>query len=274
MVVAGVAIALVLTTTACGPSSPGAPAGGGSSSSGGSSDADAGGGGTAGGGTDGGTDGDGSGGGTENGDAGGGANPVSYRWALPTTNTGVSGNDGPAYGALQRSCDEGQAFLDDRASEGYGFRSPRNVVMFVAAIAVCRGDLDTARIYATHAVAEYGLGGLYNPEILPPCDPAFCDPDSAPECEVYRSVMSVLDQAPRENYDCPGGSPPEDRISTDANGVVWIDDPVTLDIDESDHADVPPSSSPPTADPPEDGEGGATDAPDATSDAPPGAGAE
>lgn len=252
IVVAGVALAVVMTTTACGPSVPGAPAGGGSSSSGGSS----------------------SGGGTGSGGSGGGAQPVSYTWGLPTTNTGVSGNDGPAYGALQRSCDEGQAYLDDSAAEGYGFRSPRNVVLFVAAIAVCRGNFDTARIYATHAIDEYGLTGLYNPEILPPCDPAICNPDSAPECEVYRSVMSVLDQAPRENYNCPGGTPPDYRARTDANGITWVDDPVTLDVDESDQADVPPSSSPPTTDPPEEAEGGASDTPVAPSDAPPGAGTE
>ncbi|MFF2276189.1 hypothetical protein [Agromyces sp. NPDC058126] len=261
-------LALVMTSTACGLSAPGAPAGG-EPSSNAESSPDAGtGNGDPGGGDPGGGD---PGGGDP---GGGGAEAVSYTWGLPTTNTGVSGNDGPAYGSLQRSCDEGQAYLDDRAPEGYGFRSPRNVVMFVAAIAVCRGDLDTARIYAAHAIEEYGLAGLYNPEILPPCDPASCDPDSAPECEVYRSVMSVLDQAPREEYDCPGGSPPEYRFRTDANGVTWVDDPVTLDVDESDRADVPPSSSPPTTDPPEDGEGGATDVPATDSGAPPGAGNE
>lgn len=80
-------------------------------------------------------------GGNGNGNGNGGTN-VEYEWGLPPSDTSVTGNDGPAYAALQRSCQEGQDYLDSLADqESYGFRSPRNVVLYAAALRICFGDL-------------------------------------------------------------------------------------------------------------------------------------
>ncbi|MFF0943954.1 hypothetical protein ACFYE2_06965, partial [Kocuria sp. CPCC 205300] len=148
------------------------------------------------------------------GGGGGGSNPVQYTWTLPPSDISVTGNDGPAYAALRRSCQEGQNYLDSVAPS-YGFQSPRNVVLFVAGIRICNGDLTGGQVYYNHAQNFYGLEGLA--------------PEGVAECDLYKSVRSVLEQRPREEFVCPGGSPPGYKF-----GETGLrDDPVTLDIDES-----------------------------------------
>ncbi|MEE1620360.1 hypothetical protein ACQ7DA_03875 [Zafaria sp. J156] len=158
--------------------------------------------------------GQGQGGGNGAGQAGDTPGRVVYTWGLPPSDTSVSGNDGPAYGVLMRSCDEAQAYLDGLSDPPYyGFRSPRNVVLFAAGIHLCRGDTGEGARYYRNAVTEYGIEGLN---------------DGRPECELYKSVASVVEQRPREDFPCVGGPDPQGRF-----GDGGADDPLTFDVDES-----------------------------------------
>jgi len=150
-----------------------------------------------------------------------------YSWGLPPSDTSVAGNDGPAYAALQRSCAEGQAYLDAVAPDGYGFRSPLNVVLFAAGIKLCNGDVEGAAELYTYGTQRYGLSGL---------------PEGKPECELYKSVRSVLEQQERTAFPCPEGLPPENIIGP--TGLV--DDPLTMDVDESQPTESPTPTEGPT----------------------------
>lgn len=152
--------------------------------------------------------------------AGNGSEAQSYSWGLPASDTSVAGNDGPAYAALQSGCAEGQAYLDAVAPDGYGFRSPLNVVLFAAGLNLCTGDVAGAGELYAYGTQRYGLSGL---------------PEGKPECELYKSVRSVLEQQPRTMFPCPGGLPPENIVGP--TGLV--DDPLTMDVDESQPTDTP-----------------------------------
>ncbi|MCP9000342.1 hypothetical protein NFC73_11465, partial [Pseudarthrobacter sp. RMG13] len=138
--------------------------------------------------------------------------PVVYEWGLPSSDISVTGNDGPAYGSLRRGCQEGQDFVFSEAR--FGFRSPRNVVLFAAGIRICFGDIAGGQQYFEHARDAYGLDGLA--------------PEGVAECDLYKSVRSVLEQKPRTDFPCAGGTAPPYRGQYPA-----LDDPLTLDIDES-----------------------------------------
>lgn len=146
-----------------------------------------------------------------------------YSWGLPASDTSVAGNDGPAYAALQLSCTDGQAYLDSVAPDGYGFRSPLNVVLFAAGVKLCNGEVAAAGELYAYGIQRYGLSGL---------------PEGKPECELYKSVRSVLEQQPRTAFPCPGGLPPENIVGV--TGLV--DDPLTMDVDESEPTDTPAST--------------------------------
>jgi hypothetical protein len=213
--------------TASDPSGGGSSGGSGGGTSGGS-------GGT---GSGGGSGGSGSGGGSTGGSGnnggggGGGAKPAVYAWGLPPSDRSVSINDDFVYDQLRTSCDAGQQELDNLRPQvpgdwSYGFSGPRFAVLMMAGIAVCRGDVGSARSWVDHAVAEYGTGGLAIPD----------DPTASPgenSCFLYRAIISVLEQRPTEGVECPGGPFPEWRTNSDRTRV---DDPLTLDVDES----IPP----------------------------------
>lgn len=158
--------------------------------------------------------------------AGNGSEAQSYSWGLPASDTSVAGNDGPAYAALQNGCAEGQAYLDAVTPDGYGFRSPLNVVLFAAGLKLCTGDVAGAGQLYAYGTQRYGLSGL---------------PEGKPECELYKSVRSVLEQQPRTAFPCPGGLPPENIVGP----AGLVDDPLTMDFDESQPTDTPT----PTEDP-------------------------
>lgn len=189
------------------------------------------------------------------GNGGGGGTTVEYEWGLPPSDTSVTGNDGPAYAALQRSCQEGQDYLDSLADQqSYGFRSPRNVVLFAAAIRICFGDLTEGQRLFQHAESFYGLEGLA--------------PEGRAECDLYKSVRSVLEQRPRDDFPCPGGAAPEDRRGEDGR----VDDPLTFDVDES---LTPETETPvPTETPTEPPSGTRTEPPSETESPPPGESSE
>ena len=148
---------------------------------------------------------------------------VRYDWGLPTSDTSVTGNEGPAYNDLSRSCDEGDAFVQ---SAWENFNSPRNVLLFAAGVGLCRGDRQAGARYFDAARTLYGLDGL--------------QPEGKAECDVYKSVRSVLEQQPREAFPCPGGLAPQYRI-----GPGGKDNPLTFNVDESTTtAPIPADSAP------------------------------
>ncbi len=143
---------------------------------------------------------------------GGGSVVETYVWGLPPSDISVTGNDGPMYASLQQSCQEGEDFLNEAWE---GFRSPRNVVLFAAGVKICRGDVEGGRAYFQHAATVYGFGGL--------------QPEGRAECDVYKSVRSVLEQQPRSDFPCPAGSAPPWKTGPDSRK----DNPLTFAIDES-----------------------------------------
>jgi hypothetical protein len=172
------------------------------------------GGGQGGGGLGGGGGGQGSGGGQ------GGDDGSDFDWELPPSDTSPSGNE-PIFYADLLACQGAEASI----AQGWsGFNGPRNVLMYMAAAHLCHGDVAGGRPFYDRAVSEYGLSGL--------------SPGSH-SCDVYRSVASVLEQAPREGFACPGGEQPPWK--TGPNGM---DNPLTEDVDESQSSEESTSSSP------------------------------
>jgi hypothetical protein len=143
--------------------------------------------------------------------------PVEYAWGLPGSDTSVGeghqGAEGSAYEALQRGCSEGAEFLDPAFAPEYGFESPRNVLLFAAGLRLCAGDRDAAASFFQHAEA-YGTAGL--------------TPDGWAFCDLYRTVRSVLEQRPPDEFECGAGGAPLFK-----SGAIATDDPLTLDVDES-----------------------------------------
>ena len=143
-----------------------------------------------------------------------------FDWELPPSDTSPSGNE-PIFYADLLACQGAEASI----AQGWsGFNGPRNVLMYMAAAHLCHGDVAGGRPFYDRAVSEYGLSGL--------------SPGSH-SCDVYRSVASVLEQAPRESFVCPGGEQPPWK--TGPNGM---DNPLTEDVDESQSSEESTSSSP------------------------------
>jgi hypothetical protein len=133
--------------------------------------------------------------------------PVSYGWTLPTIDTATDGADGEIYQALQKSCDDGDAAL---AAKWQQSSSPRDVLLFAAGVQACRGAMAQARTLYQRAKDEYGWSGL---------GPAQSDA----RCDVYKSVASMIENAPRDRFPCPDGASPDFKRSP--SGV--LDDPRT-----------------------------------------------
>jgi hypothetical protein len=158
-------------------------------------------------------------GGGQGGGGGQGADDGSdFDWELPPSDTSPSGNE-PSFYADLLACQGAEASV----AQGWsGFNGPRNVLLYMAAAHLCHGDVAGGRPFYDRAVSEYGLSGL--------------SPGSH-SCDVYRSVASVLEQAPRAGFACPGGGQP--AWKTGPNGM---DNPLTEDVDESQSPEEPPSS--------------------------------
>jgi hypothetical protein len=148
--------------------------------------------------------------------------PVGYNWSLPPIDPGGQGADGTIYQALQKNCDDGDAAL---AAEWQQSSSPREVMMFAAGVQACRGAMLPARTMYQRAKDEYGWSGLGPGQ------------DTA-RCAVYKSVASVVENAPRDRFPCPDGVSPAFRRLP--NGA--LDDPRT---DEDESAAPATSTTPP-----------------------------
>lgn len=216
--------------------------GGGGGENGGGGGGNGGGGGSGGGGSGGGNDGGGGG----NGDGG---SRVVYTWSLPPSDLSPIGNDGPAYGAL-RSGDcagAGSRFsvVPSPQDIPYGLSNPRVVILLSAGVAMCRADEPAAGSLFSLAIDQWGTAGLDKPWY--PQRPGATDPedrvtDRPPgygeaECDLYRTLTSVLEQVDPDGVECPGGPVPEYRTrdypaAAGDYTITVYDNPLTLD-DES-----------------------------------------
>jgi hypothetical protein len=106
-------------------------------------------------------------------------------------------------GQCEQAADDLNRHWDSSNPEERTIRSARDVLIFQSGIDLCRGDASGARHWLDQATAM-GLQGL--------AEPVRTKDDTTPffawYCEVYRSVVSVLDTVPRDSVDCPGGDPP------------------------------------------------------------------
>ncbi|WP_345431505.1 hypothetical protein [Modestobacter marinus] len=109
-------------------------------------------------------------------------------------------------------CDGAEAVINDTWR---GFTSPRNVLVYLAGAAACRGDLAGARRWHDLMQSEYGTGGMGNWGNV---------------CAVHRAVSSVLFQQPPASFGCPEGTYPLWKAD---QGTSLVDDPRTPDCDES-----------------------------------------
>ena len=211
--------------------------------------------------------------------------PTTYAWGLPPSDVSLTGNDGPAYSALRHGCAAAEEYLAaagaDRpfTSNPYGFLNARYTEFYAAGIALCRGDVGTARIYRDHAVARWGTEGIDRPgdpkspdgtdSAAPPRPPGYGEP----ECDLYRTLAGVLDQVAPESVACPRGAGPGhvflDYIVDDGQGPYTTsiyDDPLTLDVEEHRIAPANLADAQPEPEPTVPDEGDLAPDPEATAD--------
>lgn len=121
---------------------------------------------------------DGSGGGP----SGGGGDPSGgggdrYSWSLPVGDLSPDGSV-DIYNALRAGCDEGEAAVDARAAQDDGFLDE---LLYRAAIAICRGDVEQGRaLFRGAGTHGAGVG-----------------------CLIREAILSVLEQRPQDVSACP-----------------------------------------------------------------------
>jgi hypothetical protein len=138
---------------------------------------------------------------------------VTYTSSLPTgpdTLGGPGGAENTVYQALQRNdCARAQLQLDGQGTSGFvlswmSMQSPSYVLIFQAAISACEGKLTKAQRWLRRATNVVGLSGVDTPITPTPC-------------YLYKALVSVFSQTPRQTVACPGGVPaqwPDDSDST------------------------------------------------------------
>ncbi|WP_156067496.1 hypothetical protein [Pseudonocardia halophobica] len=153
----------------------------------------------------------------------------SYDWALVAD---VIGDDPDAqvYRAVRTGCDPGQQALNSRWDQLTG---PREVLLFAAAIQMCRGD-QAGALASYQKASTYGWNGL-GPDRM------------SGRCAVYTALTVTLNRVTPAVVSCPAGLSP--AFVRSASGVA--DNPLTPE-DEAAPPVVPPavppnsSSRPPT----------------------------
>ncbi|MDI6099611.1 hypothetical protein QLQ12_13490 [Actinoplanes sp. NEAU-A12] len=128
---------------------------------------------------------------------GSGRKKYSWKDSLPKGDGGVN-QAAPLYSRLyEADCGGAQRWLNQPAGGAEGWSllsSPRDVLLFQAAIYFCRGDVAAGRKMFRRADRHSGeWAGLAG-------DPYACD--------VYKTAASVVHQRPRRDFSCPGGTAP------------------------------------------------------------------
>lgn len=132
-----------------------------------------------------------------------------YGWTLPEGPTSPTTNEDIIYKRLvAKACGEAQRFLDQTWS---GLQTPRNALLYQAAVDLCGGNTAHARPMFSKAAGlglqmHQGSGG-----------------SAAVDCAVLKAVRSVLDQVAQESVRCTSGKPP----AWPTNDPLAKDDPRT-----------------------------------------------
>jgi hypothetical protein len=117
-----------------------------------------------------------------------------YGWFLPEGPDSPSFPEDDVYRPLKsRACAEARTTLEN---EWRSMTTPRNVVLYQAAVHVCAGELADGRAMVGRA-SRSGWAMDYGP-----------DGTGEVDCAVYRAVRSVLDQQAPDTFACTGGLPP------------------------------------------------------------------
>lgn len=149
----------------------------------------------------------------------------SYDWALVADVTGDD-PDAQVYRALRSGCDAGQQALNSSWDRLTG---PREVLLFTAAVQMCRGD-QAGALASFQKASTYGWNGL--------------GPDrSSARCAVYTALTVTLNQVAPAVVSCPAGLSP--GFTRSASGVA--DNPLTPENEAAPPVippAAPPSSSP------------------------------
>ena len=163
----------------------------------------------------------------------GGGGPViappgrTEQWGLPQGKLSIDEEEErDVYNGFVDGCDIGRMLLESGWQQ---FRSPRNDFLFLAAVHVCRGDLDEGRRWFDRGGAEYGdewanWGGVGGGQAA---------------CLTYRAVRSVLDNVPQASVTCPAAVPNLDPPT--AGGPPWDDDPQHCDRPTTDADECAPT---------------------------------
>ncbi|MEU7816198.1 hypothetical protein [Pseudonocardia sp. NPDC049154] len=147
----------------------------------------------------------------------------SYDWALVADVTGDD-PDAQVYRALRTGCDAGQQALNSTWDRLTG---PREVLLFTAAVQMCRGD-QAGALGSFQKASTYGWNGL--------------GPDrNSARCAVYTALTVTLNQVAPAAVSCPAGMSP--GFTKSASGVV--DNPLTPENEAAPPA--PPPVIPPTS---------------------------
>jgi hypothetical protein len=174
-----------------------------------------------------------------------------YGWGLPTgPRTPDDTFEDDVYAPLATADCGGAAAELDRLWDLLD--SPRTVLLYQAAVDSCRGQRHAARAWMARA-GEHGWAGL---------DHVFSG-GFRYDCEVFRSVVSVLDQRPREGVPCPGGTPPRWPFPDD---LTTRDDPRTAEDEASPEPPLDGGTGTPTDAPTDAPTGAVTNTPASTAD--------
>jgi hypothetical protein len=118
-----------------------------------------------------------------------------YGWFLPEGPDSPSFPEDDVYAPLKsRACAEAQTTLDN---EWRSMTTPRNVVLYQAAVHLCAGEPADGRAMFGRA-SRYGWAMNHGSDGTGPVD-----------CAVYRAVRSVLEQQAPETFACTEGRPPK-----------------------------------------------------------------
>lgn len=140
-------------------------------------------------------------------------------------------------------CAEARSTLD---AVWQALKSPRSVLLYEAGVSMCHGDTDGAAIWLEDAAA-YGWAGM-DTEFL------VVDRDGQDvgtyryDCELYRSLVGVLELVSRDSVTCPSGEPPpwpDDFLRQDPR-----DDPTETTRPEDGEVTESPTTQDPTTDDP------------------------
>jgi hypothetical protein len=142
-------------------------------------------------------------------------------------------------------CTEARTVLD---AVWQALKSPRSVLLYEAGVSMCQGDTDGAATWLDGAAA-YGWAGIDAEFFVLDAD----GQDAGTyryDCELYRSIVGVLELVSRDSVSCESGVPPawpeEFPRQDPRGGPAETTDPDNGEVTESPKTDGPTTDGPTT----------------------------